>query len=192
MFLSTSHNKIDKKGRVSVPRNFRTYLDLEGGSLILFKSLQFNCIEGTTLKRISQYVEAIDEIDTMSKDASILRMMMADSFEIKYDNEGRINIPESLLSYADIDDIAVFAGIGKSFMIWSDIEYKKEIQKNEFHKNTNDLMETSNTTLYNQKNENSLNDENFDDENDGPTLVFDDFDQSADLDVPAYIRKQNR
>ena len=31
MFLSTSHNKIDKKGRVSVPRNFRTYLDLEGG-----------------------------------------------------------------------------------------------------------------------------------------------------------------
>ena len=61
-----------------------------------------------------------------------------------------------------------------------------------FTKNTNDLMETSNTTLYNQKNENSLNDENFDDENDGPTLVFDDFDQSADLDVPAYIRKQNR
>jgi len=42
MFLSTSHNKIDKKGRISVPRNFRTYLDLEGGSLILFKSLQFN------------------------------------------------------------------------------------------------------------------------------------------------------
>ena len=73
-----------------------------------------------------------------------------------------------------------------------DLQNKKEIQKNEFHKNTNDLMETSNTTLYNQKNENSLDDENFDNENDGPTLVFDDFDQSADLDVPAYIRKQNR
>jgi len=128
MFLSTSHNKIDKKGRVSVPRNFRTYLDLEGGSLILFKSLQFKCIEGTTLKRITQYVEAIDEIDAMSKDASILRMMMADSFEIKYDNEGRINIPESLLSYAHINDIAVFTGIGKSFMIWSDINYEKEYQ----------------------------------------------------------------
>ena len=34
--------------------------------------------------------------------------------------------------------------------------------------------------------------ENFDEENDGPTLVFDDFDQSADYDVPAYIRKQNQ
>ena len=137
MFLSTSHNKIDKKGRVSVPRNFRTYLDLEGGSLILFKSLQLKCIEGTTLKRISQYVEAIDEIDVMSKDASILRMMMADSFEIKYDNEGRINIPESLLSYADINDIAVFTGIGKSFMIWSDSEYEREYQ------NTQKILQSS-------------------------------------------------
>ena len=137
MFLSTSHNKIDKKGRVSVPKNFRTYLDLEGGSLILFKSLQFKCIEGTTLKRIGQYVEAIDEIDTMSKDASILRMMMADSFEIKYDNEGRINIPESLLSYANINAMAVFTGIGKSFMIWSDTNYEREYQ------NTQKILQSS-------------------------------------------------
>ena len=137
MFLSTSHNKIDKKGRVSVPRNFRTYLDLEGGSLILFKSLQFKCIEGTTLKRIGQYVEAIDEIDSMSKEASILRMMMADSFEIKYDNEGRINIPEFLLSYANINAVAVFTGIGKSFMIWSDINYEREYQ------NTQKILQSS-------------------------------------------------
>ena len=73
-----------------------------------------------------------------------------------------------------------------------DIEYKKEIQKNEFHKNTNDLMETSNTTLFNQKNKGHVEDEVYEQENDGPTLVFDDFDQSADLEVPAYIRKQSK
>ena len=128
MFLSTSHNKIDKKGRVSVPKNFRIFLDAEGGSLILFKSLQFKCIEGTTLKRMKEYVEAIDELDTMSKDAAILRMMMADSYEIRYDNEGRISIPEALLFFSNINDIAVFMGIGKSFMIWSNLEYEKEYQ----------------------------------------------------------------
>ena len=47
-------------------------------------------------------------------------------------------------------------------------------------------------TLYNQNNQDSLEDESFDEKNDGPTLVFDDFDQSADLEVPAYIRKQKR
>ena len=52
MFLSTSHNKIDKKGRVSVPRNFRTYLDLEGGSLILFKSLNSNVLKVLLLKEL--------------------------------------------------------------------------------------------------------------------------------------------
>ena len=73
MFLSTSHNKIDKKGRVSVPRNFRTYLDLEGGSLILFKSLQLKCIEGTTLKRISQYV-CLLYTSPSPRDATLSRM----------------------------------------------------------------------------------------------------------------------
>ena len=131
MFLSTSHNKIDKKGRVSVPRNFRTYLDLEGGSLILFKSLQLKCIEGTTLKRISQYVEAIDEIDAMSKDASILRMMMADSFEIKFDINGRVVIPDILMSFASLTNKAVFMGIGESFYIWSPSEYENQYNKSQ-------------------------------------------------------------
>ena len=94
MFLSTSHNKIDKKGRVSVPKNFRVHLENDGGSLILFKSLQFKCLEGTTVNGMLQYIDAIDEFDTMSKDAAVLRMMMADSFEVKFDNEVRINIPE--------------------------------------------------------------------------------------------------
>ena len=64
-------------------------------------------------------------------------MMMADSFEIKYDNEGRINIPDPLLSYSSINNIAVFTGIGKSFMIWSDIEYEKEYQ------NTQKILKSS-------------------------------------------------
>ncbi len=123
MFLSTSHNKIDKKGRVSVPASYRSQLELEGGPLILFKSLQFKCIEGTSMKRMNQYVDAIDELDAMSNDASILRMMMADSFEIKFDTEGRIIIPESLISFSKIENFAVFVGIGRSFLIWSKNEY---------------------------------------------------------------------
>ena len=73
-----------------------------------------------------------------------------------------------------------------------DVQYKKEIQQNEFHKDTNDLMESSNTTLFNQRNENTLEEETLEEENEGPTLVFDDFDQSEALEVPAYIRKQNK
>ena len=108
MFLSTSHNKIDKKGRVSVPATYRNQLEIEGGSLILFQSLQFKCLEGTTVKRMKQYIDAIDDLDAMSNEASILRMMMADSFELKYDSEGRVVVPDKLLSFAKIKNTAVF------------------------------------------------------------------------------------
>ena len=126
MFLSTSHNKIDKKGRVSVPSTYRSQLELEGGPLILFKSLQFKCLEGTSINRMQQYIDAIDELDGMSKEASILHMMMADSFEIKYDSEGRISIPDNLISFAEISNVAVFMGIGRSFLLWSETEYQKQ------------------------------------------------------------------
>ena len=124
MFLSTSHNKIDKKGRVSVPSTYRSQLELEGGPLILFKSLQFKCLEGTSINRMQQYIDAIDELDGMSKEASILHMMMVDSFEIKYDSEGRISIPDDLISFAEISNVAVFMGIGRSFLLWSETEYQ--------------------------------------------------------------------
>ena len=126
MFLSTSHNKIDKKGRVSVPANYRNQIEAEGGPLILFKSLQFKCLEGTSIQRMHQYVDAIDELDGMSNEASILRMMMADSFEIRYDSEGRITLPETLISFSNIQETAVFMGVGRSFLIWSKLEYQKQ------------------------------------------------------------------
>ena len=79
-----------------------------------------------------QYIDAIDELDTMSKDAAVLRMMMADSFEIKYDNEGRINIPETLFCLLILIKLLKFLwGVGRSFMIWSimNIRYNMKVHK---------------------------------------------------------------
>ena len=116
MFLSTSHNKIDLKCRVSIPASFRVNLEKSNETLILFKSLQFKCIEGTTSTRMQAYIDAIDELDALSDDAFLLRMMMADSFEIKFDINGRVVIPDTLMIYANLSDKAVFMGIGESFI----------------------------------------------------------------------------
>ena len=102
MFLSTSHNKIDKKGRVSVPASYRSQIEAEGGPLILFKSLQFKCLEGTSLKRMIQYVDAIDELDAMFKST------ITDSKEITEENkmsnedfQKRLNEAQNSRGYAD-------------------------------------------------------------------------------------------
>lgn len=78
------------------------------------------------------------------------------------------------------------------------IEQKEMFKERVSHssdRKSEELMDTRNTTLYQKNNpqegfefDDSIKDE--DNGNDGPTLVFDDFDQSQDLEVPAYIRKQ--
>jgi cell division protein FtsZ len=113
-----------------------------------------------------------------------------------YEEAGKeINLIFGCVIDENMDDelkVTVIAtGINKTPI--EEIEIKKEVEKKRFHNDTSDLMDSRNTTLYNQKNGNEIqSDEDYKEENDGPTLVFDDFDQSADLEVPAYIRKQNR
>ncbi len=131
MFLSTSHNKIDLKCRVSIPASFRVNLEKSKESLILFKSLQFKCIEGTTSSRMQTYVNAIDELDALSDEAFVLRMMMADSFETKYDINGRVVIPDILMDFASLSNKAVFMGVGESFYVWSPAEYENQYIKSQ-------------------------------------------------------------
>tara|TARA_X000000368_G_scaffold153840_1_gene121208 strand:- start:2121 stop:3323 length:1203 start_codon:yes stop_codon:yes gene_type:complete len=78
------------------------------------------------------------------------------------------------------------------------IEQKEKLKvsiQSSHDRQSEELMDTPNKTLYQKNNpdpgfqEDEYSEEKKDME-DGPTLVFDDFDQSADLDVPAYIRKQ--
>lgn len=73
-------------------------------------------------------------------------------------------------------------------------EMLKERMSHSSDRKSEELMDTPNTTLYQKNNPEGFEFDDSvryeDDGSDGPTLVFDDFDQSQDLEVPAYIRKQ--
>ena len=60
LFLSTYENKLDSKGRISVPAPFRSVLDSSGSPLYIYKSLTLPCLEGCGPGRIAQIVDAID------------------------------------------------------------------------------------------------------------------------------------
>ena len=67
----------------------------------------------------------------MSDEAFVLRMMMADYFETKFDASGRIVIPETLMNFAELSNKAVFMGIGESFYILCPTEYEKQYKKSQ-------------------------------------------------------------
>ncbi len=115
LFLSTFENRIDKKGRVSVPAPFRAVLERRRDPLYLFKSLTEPCLEGCGPERIGQIVDAIDAMDSLSEEVATLQTMLSSAQEMKLDGEGRIMLSADFIAFAELDDAALYAGIGRSF-----------------------------------------------------------------------------
>ena len=131
VFLSTFANRVDRKGRVSVPASFRAVLDRQASAgIILYPSFKHPCIEGSGDERIEQIVNSIDALDAFSDEAENLQTILADSRQLVIDSDGRIVMPPDLLKYAEIDEIATFVGLGKSFQIWEPDAYASHRTEN--------------------------------------------------------------
>ena len=125
LFLSTFENRIDKKGRLSVPAPFRAVLESRQDPLYLFKSLTEPCLEGCGPERIGQIVDAIDSMDSLSGEVATLQTMLSSAQEMKLDGEGRMMLSGDFINFAELDDTALFAGIGRSFQIWLPGRYRE-------------------------------------------------------------------
>ncbi|MGB2163157.1 MAG: division/cell wall cluster transcriptional repressor MraZ, partial [Candidatus Puniceispirillaceae bacterium] len=124
LFLSTFENRIDKKGRLSVPAPFRAVLERRRDPLFLFKSLTEPCLEGCGAERIEQIVDAIDSMDSLSSEVATLQTMLSSAQEMKLDAEGRIMLSADFIDFAELDETALYAGIGRSFQIWLPERYR--------------------------------------------------------------------
>ncbi|MEK9610354.1 MAG: division/cell wall cluster transcriptional repressor MraZ [Alphaproteobacteria bacterium] len=124
LFLSTFENRIDKKGRLSVPAPFRSVLERRRDPLYLFKSLTEPCLEGCGPERIGQIVDAIDSMDSLSAEVATLQTMLSSAQEMKLDSEGRIMLSADFIAFAELQELALYAGIGRSFQIWLPDRYR--------------------------------------------------------------------
>ena len=120
LFLSHYTNKLDKKGRVSLPSSFRSVLPKENkNEIILFKSLKYKSIEGCSSQRISKIANRIDKLDIFSDDQEdFSTSIFSEIVSTNLDKEGRFIIPEKLKEYSNINNEAAFIGQGHYFQIW--------------------------------------------------------------------------
>lgn len=124
IFLSTYENKIDSKGRVSVPAAFRSVLEVQSQPLIITRSLTDDCLQGQGAQRMQQIVEVLDTMDALSPEVQMLQAMLAHAQEMKMDSEGRILLTEEFLSFANLDTTVMFVGMGRLFEIWNPETYR--------------------------------------------------------------------
>ena len=120
LFLSQFINKIDKKGRVTLPSLFRNVLPKKNrNEIVLFKSLKFKSIEGCSSERINKIASRIDELDIFSDDQEdFATSIFSEIIPTNIDKEGRFLIPDNLKSYSNISKEVTFIGQGHYFQIW--------------------------------------------------------------------------
>ena len=120
MFLSTYENKLDKKGRVSVPASYRSYLSNIGyNGIICYPSFNNQCIEAWPQDRIEKISNAIDSLNPFEeKKDYFATSILSESINLQFDSEGRIQITPKLLKHAKIKNSMLFVGQGKTFQIW--------------------------------------------------------------------------
>ncbi len=119
LFLSKFTNKIDKKGRVSVPARFRSVLTDKGfSSIVLFPTFDSDALNACDMDVMENLLQKIGGFDPFSEDReSDADVLMAESVELPIDGDGRIVVPLDLLKQVGIDGTCVFAGRGDSFQI---------------------------------------------------------------------------
>jgi len=127
MFLSTYENKLDKKGRVSVPASFRSYLSNLGyNGVICYPSFNNQCIEAWPQDRIEKISNAIDSLNPFEeKKDYFATSVLSESVNLQFDSEGRILLISKLLKHAKIKNSILFVGQGKTFQIWEPTIFEK-------------------------------------------------------------------
>lgn len=121
LFLSCYENRLDTKGRISVPAAFRSSLNNENfNGVVLYRSFKHNCIEGLSMSRMEKMANATDKMGIFDDELDDLSaLLFADARPLQFDVTGRIIIPTELLKHANIHERALFVGRGNSFQIWN-------------------------------------------------------------------------
>ena len=127
MFLSTYENKLDKKGRVSVPASFRSYLSNLGyNGVVCYPSFNNQSIEAWPQDRIEKISNTIDALNPFEeKKDYFATSILSESINLQFDSEGRISLTSKLLKHAKIKKSMLFVGQGKTFQIWEPTAFEK-------------------------------------------------------------------
>jgi len=126
LFWGTHENRLDAKGRVSVPAPFRAVLRAQAGAngegavtLVLRPSHNHACIEAWPPAEFQKLEALLDRLPMFSEaHDAMAAALYADTYSAEADREGRIVLPEALVAHARLADVVAFMGLGRRFQIW--------------------------------------------------------------------------
>ena len=120
LFAGTYENKVDSKGRISVPAPFRA--ELEGqraNQLFLFPSFTCGAIEAGPVEWMEEIKQGLKDRREFSKERRALTTaIFGRARPVRLDDMGRLVMPRDFAQFAGISGRATFVGQADTFQIW--------------------------------------------------------------------------
>ena len=127
MLIGEYHHNIDEKGRLIIPSKFREDI---GNSFVVTRGLD-GCLFVYSLVEWEKIVAKLKKLPFTKKDARIFtRFFLASATVCEFDKQGRINLVNSLIKYADLKKECVVIGVNDRLEIWSLDKYNNLMEEN--------------------------------------------------------------
>ena len=132
MFIGSFKYSVDAKGRLSIPANFKKYVNEAANETFVMTRGIVQCIDvypqdfwkDEVLSRINQLDDFNDE------EASFKRMLLELAAENKLDSQSRLLVPKNLLEFAGIEKEVFILGQNKKIEIWNPDVYENQKKEN--------------------------------------------------------------
>lgn len=128
-YVSNFLNRLDAKGRVSIPASFRAVLARDGhDGLFVHPSLTGPTLDCGGRELIGEIERLILRLPIGSEERDQLSLATFGASEVlKLDGEGRIVVSELIRTHAEIRDSVAFVGLGPKFQLWEPERFRARL-----------------------------------------------------------------
>lgn len=131
MFLGQYITNLSSSRRLAVPKPFRSKLGKKfivskwyEGCLVLVSADQWEALLGRVTGKKDFVTQPVRDTD---------RFIMGSAFELRPDAQGRVVLPDMLVSYAKLKSDVIFIGLGDRVEIWNKSEWRAREQYIQSH-----------------------------------------------------------
>lgn len=132
-FQGEYNNTIDPKGRASIPARFREALSSVYGDESLVVTKKNGGLLAYPPSEWRQIEKNVEQMPPGPHKEDIYRVLIGPAQECGFDKQGRIQLPQSLRTYAGLDREreVVVVGIASKIEIWSQVRHEEVTRQSE-------------------------------------------------------------
>ncbi len=122
------HHSIDEKGRIIIPSKLRSEL---GDTFVVTRGFE-NCLFIYSIVEWEKIVTKLKNLPFTKKDArDFTRFFLSGATTLDFDKQGRINIPSTLITYANLNKECAVVGVNDRLEIWNLDSWNKFLSSNQ-------------------------------------------------------------